>query len=53
LIAAYNANDEVNGSFGFNGTKSTYYGDGLLFHLRRLTNRRYKESRSGRIKVVD
>ncbi|ACB73824.1 toll/interleukin-1 receptor domain-containing protein [Opitutus terrae] len=51
LIAAYNDNGEVNGSFGFNGTKPNYYGDGLLTHLKRANGRRYRELPSGKIKL--
>lgn len=52
LIEAYNENNEVGGSFGFNGTKPRLFGEGLLFHLDRVTDRTYKESSTGKIKVV-
>jgi hypothetical protein len=52
LIEAYNESDEVRGSWGFNGTRPSKYGDGLLSHLKRLTQRTYKETSSGKIKVV-
>ncbi len=52
LTGAYNDNPEVNGSFGFNGTKPFKYGDGLLAHLNRANGRKYKETPSGKIKVV-
>ncbi len=51
LISAFNENVEVRGSFGFNGTKPSYYGNGLLFHLRRIGGREYKELPSGKIQV--
>lgn len=51
LLAAYNENGEVRGSFGFNGTKPMYYGDGLVFHLQRITALEYRELPSGKIKV--
>lgn len=51
LLSAYNENGEVRGSFGFNGTKPSYYGDGLSFHLQRITGREYRELPSGKIKV--
>lgn len=41
LLAAYNENGEVTGSFGFNGSKPTLYGQGLAFHLNRLTGKTY------------
>lgn len=52
LVAAYNENTELRGSFGFNGKKSCYYGDGLAFHLSRLTDQTYRLSRSGKIEIV-
>lgn len=42
LADAFNKNGELRGSFGFNGKKSYYYGDGLASHLSRLTGRIYK-----------
>jgi len=44
LIEAYNNNNEVRGSFGFNGSKPTYYGEGLIYHLRRITGREYQRT---------
>jgi hypothetical protein len=52
LISAFNENQEVNGSFGFNGAKVSLYGNGLLKHLSRLNSRTYKETSEGKIKVV-
>jgi hypothetical protein len=37
LIEAYNENSQVYDSFGFNGRKSRYYGEGLVHHLKRIT----------------
>jgi hypothetical protein len=51
LVAAYNDNGEVNGSYGFNGSKPHKYGDGLLVHLKRTNERKFKETPSGKIKV--
>ena len=51
LLAAYNENKEVRGSFGFNGAKPNRYGDGLLVHLNRTNKRKHKETPSGNIKV--
>jgi hypothetical protein len=42
LVAAYNNNGEIRGSFGFNGTKSPMYGPGLVSHLNRLDKRQFK-----------
>jgi hypothetical protein len=47
LVTAFNANAELRGSFGFNGTKPRYYGDGLATHLTRLTGREYRFSGVG------
>ena len=49
LVSAFNNNGQVRSSFGFNGEKPRYYGDGLVPHLNRLTGRKYKISRSGKI----
>jgi hypothetical protein len=51
LVGAYNKNSELQGSFGFSGTKPRLYGKGLVFHLNRLTNRNYKFSASGTIET--
>ena len=37
MITAYNNNHELQGSFGFNGTKASFYGRGLASHLARIT----------------
>jgi len=52
LITAFNQNEEVSGSFGFNGSKSSVHGEGLAYHLNRLTKRTHKLTNSGKIKVV-
>jgi hypothetical protein len=52
LVAAYNKNGELRGSFGFNGTKPTYYGRGLIPHLNRLGARQFRFSASGLIEPV-
>ncbi len=44
IIAAYNGNSELRGSFGFNGTKPFSWGQGLLPHLHRLDSRRFEMS---------
>jgi hypothetical protein len=42
LVSAYNDNAQVRNSFGFNGKKPIYYGEGLAFHLKRLTGQTYE-----------
>lgn len=41
LIQAFNENSQVRDSYGFNGNWSSKYGDGLVYHLNRITGRRY------------
>lgn len=41
MIDAFNKNAELQGSFGFNGTNSRYWGQGLLQHLHQWGSRRY------------
>ena len=52
LVTAYNENTDLRGSFGFNGKRSYYYGDGLASHLSRLTGQTYSLSRSEKIEIV-
>jgi len=47
LVSAYNENGQVRDSFGFNGKRPRYYGEGLPFHLSRLTGQTYEFSYSG------
>lgn len=42
LVEAYKNNPELRGSFGFNGSKPHYYGEGLQHHLSRTTGKDYK-----------
>lgn len=51
IVHIYNSNDEVRGGFGFNGSKPTVYGQGLVYHLNRLTGRQYRFSEHR--KIVD
>jgi hypothetical protein len=46
LVVAFNKNNQLQRSYGFNGTKSWKFGDGLAAHLTRLTEKEYlvKES---------
>lgn len=53
LVAAYNENYELRGSFGFNGSWSAKFGDGLVPHLNRLSSRTFdKTADSSRIEQV-
>ncbi len=44
LIKAFNENGQVHDSYGFNGKNPRYYGDGLPYHLKRITNIDFKLS---------
>lgn len=52
IVDAYNANNEVRGSFGFNGTKPSYWGPGLISHLHRLGPRQFAEAMGRSIEPV-
>lgn len=52
LISVFNENGQVRDCFGFNGKKPSYYGEGLMSHLSRLTGQTYSLSRSGKIEVL-
>ena len=41
VIEAFNGNDQLRSSYGFNGEKPRFYGTGLLPHLHRWGDRRY------------
>ena len=41
LVEAFNSNNQVSGSFGFNGEQPTTYGPGLKHFLERLTGEQY------------
>lgn len=50
LIEAYNANEELRGSWGFNGSRPGTFGKGLAHHLDRLSqNRNFTRAASGKI----
>jgi hypothetical protein len=38
IVEAYNANSELQGSFGFNGRRPAHYGPGLIAHLNRWSD---------------
>ena len=49
IISTYNADPELRGSFGFNGSKPHTYGRGLAYHLTRITGQNYSRDKSGQI----
>jgi hypothetical protein len=51
LVNAYNMNTEVQGSFGFNGSRPNIYGKGLQSHLRRITGKQYIFDRAGKLEL--
>lgn len=54
LLDAFNTNEQVSSSFGFNGRKSHVLGKGLPYHLNRLTGKNYQlfQSQSGKITIT-
>lgn len=52
LISAFNDNGDVRGSYGFNGKFPKKYGEGLTFHLKRLTGRGYRLSSLSKIEIA-
>jgi len=50
LISAFNGNKEVAGSFGFNGAFPSTYGEGLAFHLTRVTGQTYELTAEGQLR---
>lgn len=44
LIEAFNENSQIRDSYGFNGKKPRNYGDGLIYHLKRITKMDYNLS---------
>lgn len=49
IITIFNENDQIRDSYGFNGKNPERYGYGLLHHLERMTNNRYRLSSQGHI----
>ena len=49
LVAAYNETSELRGSFAFNGSKSRFYGPGLVSFLNKLGPRQFRYAGSGLI----
>jgi hypothetical protein len=52
MVNAYNESFELRGSFGFNGTRPTVYGPGLLHHLHRWNFTFWGKERDGTIGVT-
>ncbi|MDN5752416.1 MAG: toll/interleukin-1 receptor domain-containing protein [Nitrosospira sp.] len=52
LVAAYNENDELRGSFGFNGTRPREYGPGLVSYLNKPGARQFKYSSDWHIEPI-
>ena len=52
LVASYNESTQLQGSFGFNGKRSMFYGRGLVPHLNRLGTRQFKYGTDGLIEVT-
>ena len=46
---AFNENGQVHDSYGFNGKNPRYFGDGLAYHLRRITKVDFRISSHGKI----
>lgn len=49
MMATFNENTDLNGSWGFNGTRPGLYGDGLAPLLSRATGLKYARASSGNI----
>jgi hypothetical protein len=52
LISAFNGNAEVGGSFGFSGAYPGTYGQGLAYHLARVTGRGYEVTAEGQVQAT-
>jgi hypothetical protein len=51
LVACYNQNGELKGSFGFNGRNPRYYGPGLASHLNAHLKGRIAEGKDGTLRI--
>ena len=49
LVRVFNQNSQVNGSYGFSGTRAAHHGEGLAHHLLRLTGNEYVYISGGQI----
>ena len=52
LLSGFNGNGQVSASFGFNGKRPYSSGNGLPYHLSRLTGHEYRFSQSGEIEIT-
>lgn len=52
MVDAYNGSYELRGSFGFNGSRPTVYGPGLIHHLHRWDFTFWAKERDGTIGVA-
>jgi hypothetical protein len=52
LLFAFNDNGQVRASFGFNGEKPRLFGKGLVHHLNRLTDNKYRLLKSGKLEII-
>ena len=52
MVAAYNSNGELRGSYGFNGQGSAKYGIGLKSHISRITGRSFDFDAVGVLKEL-
>jgi len=52
LVAAFNSNSELSGSFGFRGSKPHVHGDGLAAHLRRITKSKFVLAEDNQIRSL-
>lgn len=50
LVAAYNGNGELKGSYGFNGDRPGYFGPGLVHYLNEWSDREFKFTDQGNIR---
>jgi len=51
LISAFNENEQVAYSHGFDGTKPFEHGDGLVYHLNRVTDNQYEYTDDKKIRI--
>jgi len=49
IMKAFNDNSQVHDSFGFNGKNKKQFGEGLLFHLQRLSDLNLRVSPNGNV----
>ena len=52
LASAFNEDNQLQGSYGFNGKRPSIFGPGLASHLTRASGKRYVMTPSGEIGVL-